>query len=211
MKNILFFLLTISVLFYSGSVKAQKRKKPPKKSQIAKIATNYGSIHLILFDDTPKHRDNFSSLAKEQYYDSTKFHRVLVDFMIQGGDPNTRPGNEGKVGSGGPGYLIDAEILDKYVHDKGMLAAARQGDFMNPERKSSGSQFYIVQNNEGAHHLDGKYTIFGEVIKGIDIVDEIANQEVGKKGVPVEDIWMKVSVVTLKRKKITQIYNYQFR
>ncbi|MBX2841569.1 MAG: peptidylprolyl isomerase [Flammeovirgaceae bacterium] len=211
MKNTLFFLLIIGVLFSSVSAEAQKKKKPPKKSQIAKITTNYGTIHLILFDDTPKHRDNFSSLAKEQFYDSTKFHRVLVDFMIQGGDPNTKPGKEEKVGSGGPGYLIEAEILDKYKHDKGMLAAARQGDFMNPERKSSGSQFYIVQSNEGSHHLDGKYSIFGEVIRGIDIVDEIANQEVGKKGLPIEDIWMTVSVLTLKRKKIAEIYNYQFR
>lgn len=110
------------------------------------IKTAYGDMKIKLYDETPKHRDNFIKLVEEGFYDSLLFHRVIDGFMIQGGDPQSKGAEAGKrLGNGGPGYKIDAEFVDKYFHKKGALAAAREGDMVNPEKKSSGSQFYIVQ------------------------------------------------------------------
>lgn len=109
------------------------------------IETDSGNITLELYDETPLHRDNFLKLAKEGFYDGTTFHRVIENFMIQGGDPNTKEGKEGVLGNGGPGYTIPAEFNPAFVHQKGALCAARKGDNVNPEQESSGSQFYIVQ------------------------------------------------------------------
>ncbi|MEM6628509.1 MAG: peptidylprolyl isomerase [Bacteroidota bacterium] len=186
---------------------AQKIKK--NKDYIAIISTEFGEIHLVLYDDTPKHKQNFLKLASEGFYDESTFHRVMNNFMIQGGDPESKPGgNDKKIGMGGPGYTVSAELLPKYRHDKGALAAARQPDRINPEYSSSGSQFYIVQSEKGAHHLDKTYTIFGKVIKGIDVVDKIAEQPVGRGSRPIESIPMKVRLEWLKRKKIEKIYGY---
>ena len=111
----------------------------------AKISTTMGDIIVRLYDETPLHRDNFVKLAKEGYYDGTIFHRVIKDFMIQGGDPDSKnPTPNGRYGTGGPDYTIEAEIKPELIHKRGALAAARQGDEVNPERRSSGSQFYIV-------------------------------------------------------------------
>ena len=110
-----------------------------------KIQTTLGDIVVRLYDETPLHRDNFAKLAKEGYYDGTLFHRVIKDFMIQGGDPDSKNAPAGKhLGMGGPGYTIDAEIKEGIYHKRGALAAARLGDEANPQRRSSGSQFYIV-------------------------------------------------------------------
>ncbi len=116
------------------------------KDYLVTIKTEYGDMHAILYDETPKHKDNFIKLANEGYFDSTLFHRVIKDFMIQSGDPNSKgiaPG--ARLGNGGPGYTIPAEFNKQYFHEKGALSAARQGDQVNPEKESSGSQFYIVQ------------------------------------------------------------------
>ncbi|MTI39873.1 peptidylprolyl isomerase [Fulvivirga lutimaris] len=116
------------------------------KDYLVTIKTEYGDMHAILYDETPKHKDNFIKLAQEGFYDSTLFHRVMKEFMVQGGDPNSKgiaPG--ARLGNGGPGYNVPAEFNKKYYHEKGALAAARQPDQVNPERESSGSQFYIVQ------------------------------------------------------------------
>ena len=110
-----------------------------------RIMTMLGDIVVRLYDETPLHRDNFLKLVREGYYDGTLFHRVIKDFMIQGGDPDSKGALPGKMlGAGGPGYTIEAEIKDTLFHKRGALAAARQGDQVNPERRSSGSQFYIV-------------------------------------------------------------------
>jgi cyclophilin family peptidyl-prolyl cis-trans isomerase len=125
----------------------QSKAKPAKVKPDVIIRTSYGDIGVVLFEETPLHRANFLKLAKEHFYDSTTFHRVIKDFMIQGGDPYSKdkdPAKRAQAGMGGPGYTIPAEILPKYYHGKGMLAAARQGDQINPKRESSGSQFYIV-------------------------------------------------------------------
>lgn len=192
---------------------------------MVKISTAHGDIVLKLYNETPQHRDNFLKLAEEGFYDGTLFHRVINGFMIQGGDPDSRDAAPDQmVGSGGPGYQIPAEIVEGLIHGKGALAAARQGDQMNPERKSSGSQFYIVQGKVftpeeldqmelqmgknltpqqrqtyttigGTPHLDNAYTVFGEVVEGLEVLDKIAATPTGVADRPVEDIPMTVEVL----------------
>jgi cyclophilin family peptidyl-prolyl cis-trans isomerase len=150
------------------------------------IETSEGVITIKLYKDTPLHRDNFVKLAAEGFFNGLIFHRVINGFMIQCGDPQSRNPQPGvQYGSGGPGYTIPAEISPKYQHKKGALAAARQRDHVNPEKKSSGSQFYIVHDR--ATHLDGNYTIFGETIKGFDVIDKIAVTPT-EKDRPLKDI-----------------------
>ena len=232
-----------------------------------------GDIVVRLYDETPLHRDNFLKLVKEGYYDGTLFHRVIKDFMIQGGDPDSKGAPAGKMlGMGGPEYTIEAEIKDTLFHKRGALAAARQGDQVNPERRSSGSQFYIAwgqvysegqlrqfskqlrmqrvqeafnalaaehrseiiqlrkdRNHAGLQelqdrlvaeaekcvgsaglsdeqiqvystiggtpHLDGQYTVFGEVEEGLDVVEMIQGTATGRGDRPVDDIEMRVSLI----------------
>ncbi|MCB9235785.1 MAG: peptidylprolyl isomerase [Bacteroidia bacterium] len=203
----------------------------------ALIHTDFGDMTVLLYDDTPQHRDNFVKLAKEGFFDGTLFHRVIMNFMIQGGDPNSKdPAQKGMWGQGGPGYTIPAEFNPKHLHKKGALAAARQGDNVNPQRKSSGSQFYIVHGqpvnpqtltqmeaqvkqmvdpaftyseearteylrNGGTPFLDMQYTVFGEVISGIEVVDKIASVPTGpgpspgQADIPLEDIKITVKIL----------------
>ena len=238
-----------------------------------RIQTMLGDIVVRLFDETPLHRENFVKLVKEGYYDGTLFHRVIKDFMVQGGDPDSKGAPAGKMlGMGGPGYTIEAEIKDSLFHKRGALAAARQGDQVNPERRSSGSQFYIVwgqvysegqlrqfskqlrmqrvqdafnalaaehrseimqmrkERNRaglqelqdrlvaeaekrvgsvglsdeqiqvystvgGTPHLDGQYTVFGEVEEGLDVLEMIQGTATGRGDRPVDDIEMRASVI----------------
>ncbi len=239
-----------------------------------KIQTMLGDIVVRLYDETPVHRDNFIKLVKEGYYDGTLFHRVIKGFMIQGGDPDSKGAPAGKMlGVGGPDYTLEAEIKDNLFHKRGALAAARQGDEVNPERRSSGSQFYIVWGdvyNEGqlrqfskqlrmqkvqdafnalarekhdeimqlrrdrnraglqelqeklvaeaekkvgpsgltdeqialystiggTPHLDGQYTVFGEVEEGLDVVEMIQGTATGRADRPVDDIEMRLQLVS---------------
>jgi len=242
---------------------------------IVLIKTEKGNMKVKLYDETPLHRDNFIKLVKEGFYNETLFHRVINGFMIQGGDPDSKNSTpDTKLGSGGPGYNIPAEFTSNLIHKKGALAAARLGDQANPEKKSSGSQFYIVQGkplsdkdlddleeqinfqraqkifrkiyketvteiqklqsngkqdefndlmvqlgelaweeNEknpfayseehrkiytslgGTPHLDGAYTIFGEVIEGLDIIDSIAAVPTGIADRPIEDVKMEIELL----------------
>jgi peptidyl-prolyl cis-trans isomerase B (cyclophilin B) len=139
------------------------------------IATPAGAFVVRLSDETPVHRDNFKKLVAEGFYDGTTFHRVIRGFMIQGGDPNSRDDDPANDGQGGPGYTLPAEIVPGATHAVGALAAARKGDPVNPERRSSGSQFYIVTGR--ADHLDGQYTIFGRVVEGLDVIAELERAE----------------------------------
>ncbi len=189
------------------------------------LETLFGEMEIELFDETPKHRDNFIKLAEEGFYEDLLFHRVISGFMIQGGDPKSKGAEEGKnLGSGGPGYQIEAEFNPEFVHLKGAIAAARTGGPSNPLKKSSGSQFYIVQGNKlteaqlnqveqrkgirytdeqkkvytevgGTPFLDMEYTVFGRVINGFDVIDKIAKAKTNKSNRPDEDVWMKVKVV----------------
>lgn len=186
----------------------------------AEISTDFGNIKVMLYNSTPKHRDNFIKLAKEGYYDGLLFHRVMAGFMIQGGDPDSKNSPAGApLGMGGPGYEIDAEIGAPHI--RGALAAARRN---NPQKQSSGSQFYLVQGqpiddaylnnmetqkqikyNEtqrklykelgGAPFLDNDYTVFGEVVEGMEVVDKIASQTTGPNDRPLQDIKMKVKIL----------------
>ena len=156
------------------------------------IETSLGTIRVKLYADTPKHRENFAKLAFDGFFDGLQFHRVIKNFMIQGGDPLTKyPEKQAEYGTGGPGYQIEAEIRPEHHHKKGALAAARKGDMANPMKESSGSQFYIVQSEEGCRHLDGQYTIFGETIDGFKVIDEIASLQTDGRGLPQQPVYIK--------------------
>lgn len=153
------------------------------------IVTNLGTMRIKLYSQTPKHRENFAKLALSGYYDGLLFHRVIKGFMIQGGDPLTKnPENAAKFGTGGPDYTIPAEFIPEYTHKKGALAAARRGDAANPMKESSGSQFYIVQDEAACAALNGDYTVFGETISGLDVIDKIAAVETNGRDCPVNDV-----------------------
>ena len=192
------------------------------------ITTNMGNIILELYNETPRHRDNFLKLIREGYYNKTLFHRVIKDFMIQGGDPDSKnAGKDASLGRGGPGYTIPAEFSPKFYHKKGALAAARQSDEVNPQKASSGSQFYIVHGKKytknelenisfqsgisfsaeqvksyetigGTPFLDMNYTVFGEVVEGLDVVDKIAEVKTEAGNRPVKDISMDIKLVEVK-------------
>ena len=262
-----------------------------EKDYVVTIKTSYGDMVAILYDETPKHKQNFVKLAKEHFYDSTLFHRVMEGFMIQGGDPDSKKAPAGQpLGHGGPGYTVDAEFNPKFFHVRGALCAARLGDQQNPKKASSGSQFYIVQGRKmsetelkldqeklniamqqffqdpankpaydtivflsqsqdmkgfmdyllqlkprvekatgmsvekyvspellkayttegGTPALDGQYTVFGKVIKGMDVVDKIAAVGKDPANRPLENIAMTVSVEEMPKKKIEKLYGYEY-
>ena len=163
----------------------QKLEEEP----IFDIQTNLGMIKVKLYSKTPKHKANFEKLALSGFYDGILFHRVIDGFMIQGGDPNTKDTTlVEKYGQGGPGYTIPAEIIPDYRHKKGALAAARRGDAANPERESSGSQLYLVQSEETCAQLDGAYTVFGETVEGLDVIDRIAKVATDRRDRPISDV-----------------------
>lgn len=184
-------------------------QKTTEKETVVVIKTSMGTIKAKLYNDTPKHRDNFLKLVNEGWYNGSPFHRVIKDFMIQGGQ-----NADGRLD---PGYTVPAEFKDSHFHKKGALAAARMPDQVNPKKASSGSQFYIVQGRVyddnwldmfenrsgkvlsarqrqtyktvgGTPHLDGDYTVFGEVTEGLDVVDKIAAVKTGGQDVPVEPV-----------------------
>ena len=155
------------------------------------IYTSKGKMRIKLYNKTPKHRDNFVKLVNEKYYDGVRFHRVIEGFMIQTGDPYSR--DTAKIdlwGQGGPDYTVPAEFVNEYWHKKGALAAARRGDMANPTKASSGSQFYIVHDENACLHLDGQYSIFGEVVEGLEIIDRIAAVDTDPYDRPLEDVFI---------------------
>ena len=161
------------------------------------MVTNYGTMKLKLYKLTPKHRDNFVKLVNEKYYDGLRFHRVIEGFMIQGGDPYSRDTSKANLwGMGGPEYTVPAEFVNQYWHKKGAIAAARKGDMANPTKASSGSQFYIVHDENACLQLDGQYTVFGEVTSGLEVIDRIASVPTDYYDRPMEDV-MIISVKPL--------------
>ena len=226
-------LFCLFVFLVVISVYAQAVTKP----KMVKIETTLGIIKVRLYDETPLHRDNFLKLVEESFYHDLLFHRVIKDFMIQAGDPESRTADSTvRLGSGGLGYTIPAEIkFPEFYHKRGALAAARLGDVVNPERASSACQFYLVQGKcytdqelddvehrlnmvlrsatpfkyseaqrrqyktfGGTPHLDGQYTVFGEIIEGFDVLDKISAVEVGKGDRPKEDVKI-LSMKVVKR------------
>ena len=171
------------------SIKVEKKLSDLSEEPVFDIVTNYGTIKVKLYKGTPKHRANFAKLALSGFYDGLLFHRVINGFMIQAGDPLTKdPANADRFGTGGPGYTVPAEFVPEYRHKKGAIAAARRGDAANPMKESSGSQFYIVQNEQACAQLDGQYTVFGETVEGLDVIDKIAAVETDYRDRPVAQV-----------------------
>lgn len=269
----MFLLLFAMIILPSLQCTNPENKKGELSNPVILIETEFGNMKLVLYDETPEHRDNFIRLIEIGFYKDLLFHRVIQSFMIQGGDPNSRNAQPGAaLGSGGPDYTIPAEIHPQLFHKKGALAAARMGDNVNPEKRSSGSQFYIVQGmvlndqqlaenenrinnmrlqglfskfleeeknkafdkdealnldvlnkiaeeralaafNElpkytfpeehreayktlgGTPHLDGSYTVFGEVTEGLDVLDKIAAQQTNQANRPLKDIRMNIKIL----------------
>ena len=198
MKRILTTLLVVLSIGLIATSCGNRKKADQNNTDMAEtqmhepefnIVTNFGTMKIKLYDKTPKHKENFIKLVNEKYYDGIRFHRVIEGFMIQTGDPYSRDlAMANAWGTGGPEYTIPAEFVNEYYHKKGALAAARKGDMANPRKASSGSQFYIVQDEQGCLHLDGQYTIFGEVVEGLDIIDKIAAVETDPYNRPLSDV-----------------------
>lgn len=215
MKKTIYLLLVAATMFFNSCTTQGNTK--------IVMETTAGTMEFVLYNETPKHRDNFIKLIGEQYFDSLLFHRVIKDFMIQGGDPDSKYAEPGvRLGEGGPDYRIDAEFrMPQLMHKRGALAAAREGDGVNPEKRSSASQFYIVWGKEytpeqidalsqrmqevgmgeitdaqknlyttvgGTPFLDGQYTVFGEITKGLEVVDKIQNVATDQFDRPLEDV-----------------------
>jgi len=194
MKKSFFLLLIVSVMV-SVTGGAQTKQQVQKQVQFV-IHTDFGDMKGVLYNETPKHRDNFVKLAKSGYFDGLLFHRVIPGFMIQGGDPNSRNAKPGqRLGMGGPGYTIPAEFNPRLLHKRGALAAARLGGPSNPAKESSGSQFYIVEPERGVHQLDNDYTVFGEVTQGLDVITKIASTPRDNADRPLKDVKMTVKIV----------------
>jgi cyclophilin family peptidyl-prolyl cis-trans isomerase len=217
---LLSFIIALCSACFTSSDKASNAETEKR----VLISTNYGDMKVILYNETPMHRDNFIKLATEGFYDNLLFHRVIPDFMIQGGDPESRNSEPGQVlGLGGPGYTIKAE-LGKGIHKKGALSAARLPDNANPEKESSGSQFFIVKgqmfeeeifrffeqkqglkytdeqiaaymNLGGRPDLDNEYTVFGEVYEGLEVLDKILTLPTDQYGRPYQNVIMQIRLI----------------
>ena len=224
MKKGILLCLALIALMGQGAYAQTKKKKMENtpKDTLVEISTDFGTMKFKLYTETPLHRANFLKLAGEGFYDSLLFHRVIKDFMIQGGDPQSKNAAPGQMlGSGDVGYKVPAELIDTLYHKKGVLAAARDG---NPQKASSGCQFYIVQGKKlteqeigmaeqrmgfkmsdaqkqayttvgGTPWLDKNYTVFGEIVEGMDVIDKIAAVETLPGDRPKQDVRMKVKLV----------------
>lgn len=239
MKNLIVLLLLLPMFSVAQNRIGRLRKK---KDYLVTVNTQYGPMRVVLYDQTPKHKENFIKLVGQKFYDSLLFHRVITNFMVQGGDPTSRRAPAGEsLGNGDVGYQIPAEIVPALFHKKGSLAAARDD---NPQKASSGCQFYIVQGRVwpddelqkqvergkarapgrvftdeqkqvyktlgGSPHLDGNYTVFGEVIDGLAIVDSIAKQARDPQDRPKRDIRMTMTGEWVRKRKITKQYKFNY-
>ena len=237
-RSFLKSLLALSVLTFVISVSAFSAGRG--RSWNVRIVTTKGEIVVKLYDETPIHRDNFVKLVKSGYYEGILFHRVINNFMIQSGDPDSKQREPGKLyGDGGPSQNLPAEIKPHIFHKRGVLASAREGDDINPKRESSASQFYIVEgkilddealdavekrvdkrnsdNNinipykisperravyksiGGTPHLDTQYTVYGEVVSGMEVVESISDVKTDSNDRPIEDIWI-ISAKAFKKR-----------
>jgi cyclophilin family peptidyl-prolyl cis-trans isomerase len=222
MRKIFYVAIFFSIISCSASKKASVKETSQKKIM---IATDYGTMVLKLYNKTPLHRDNFIKLIKQHFFDSLLFHRVIRGFMIQGGDPESKHAKQGQLlGEGSLKYTLPAEFDTSLFHKKGALAAARESDADNPQKRSSSTQFYIVEGISvtddemdrieqklhikipenhrkiyrtigGTPFLDMNYTVFGEVINGFDVIDKIANAPTDENNRPLKNIRMKITLV----------------
>ncbi|MEP7233208.1 MAG: peptidylprolyl isomerase [Ginsengibacter sp.] len=222
MKHFFYVILTLFLVSCSASKKTAVVASKPVE---VKLTTDSGTIVLMLYDKTPLHRDNFIKLVKEKFYDGLSFHRVINNFMIQGGDPDSRNAKPGAhLGEGSLNYTIPAEFDTSLFHKRGALAAAREADASNPKKASSSTQFYIVDGQTftdseldrveertkihipknhrdyyetvgGTPFLDMNYTVFGEVTSGMDVVERIANSPKDENNRPLHDIKMEMTII----------------
>lgn len=236
MKKIgLIGLLTAAFIGYPNDVFPQKK---PKRDYLVTVSTRFGDMKLVLFDQTPRHKENFLNLVKKKFYNDLLFHRVIEDFMVQGGDPASKGAPDNiQLGNGDVGYTVPAEFRPELFHQKGALAAARDD---NPAKASSGCQFYIVQGKVwndadltrqmarsstrtftdaqkqvyktvgGSPHLDGNYTVFGQTIAGLAVIDSIIKQPRNQYHRPQTDIVMRATAERMRRKKVTRQFGYAF-
>lgn len=211
MNRILILSAIILSLFLSckKSETTQKEETPIVPSvqteKIIEIKTSFGNMYMWLYKQTPKHRANFLALADTNYFDNTTFHRIIKDFMVQGGDPNSKDLDTLNDGNGGPPYTIPAEFVDSLKHDYGAVGAARTN---NLAKASSGSQFYIVTNVAGQHFLDKNYTVFGKIIKGVDVAYTISLQAKNAKDRPYQDIKMDINILEKTVEQLKAEFNY---
>jgi peptidyl-prolyl cis-trans isomerase A (cyclophilin A) len=208
MTNLKKVILLISLVSFLSEAYCQDKKD--EADYLITINTDYGKIKMILFDDTPLHKQNFLDLATAGVYNHITFHRIIKDFMIQTGDFTTR----NQPIDFHPKIIkkeISAEIVTEYKHVRGAVAAARGGDDVNPYRKSHPTQFYIVQSYKGSHHLDGKYTIFGQVMSGFEVLDIIAKKRTSKTDKPVKDIRITVDIIKVTKADIEKFYNFTYK
>ncbi|MCZ2139871.1 MAG: peptidylprolyl isomerase [Bacteroidia bacterium] len=207
--------MLLSVLAFAAckkeeAVTAEKPETKDTTEKIIEIKTSYGTMYMWLYKETPLHRANFLALADTNFFDGTTFHRIIKDFMIQGGDPNSKDTIATNDGQGGPGYTIPAEIdATKLKHARGEVGAARLGDAQNPTRASSGSQFYICHSTSGTQHLNGLYTVFGKIISGIEVVDSIAIKPKDANNRPLVNIPMDINVVEKTRAQLRADYHFE--
>ena len=199
-KKIFFAIILLSIVLFSFT------KSGSKSDYLVTIRTEFGDMKILLFDDTPIHKEHFLKLAKEGKYDSTTFHRVIKNFMIQGGF--IKQDNQ-KMWDSLPyeQRTLPNEIMDRHKHVYGALAAARIED---PKKRSDFSQFYIVQNHTGSHFLDNNYTVFGQLIVGFEVLDKIVNQELNG-ATENKHTFMKVTVERVKRKDVIRLYGNVYR
>lgn len=210
MKRIL-TLFSIALFFGITLVSCEKEEDDDgntpgePKEQLIQISTAHGDMIIWLWDTTSLHKSNFLALADTGFFDGTTFHRIIDDFVIQGGDPNSKDSDPNNDGSGGPGYRIPAEIYPSLTHIHGAVGAART---QNPLKESSGSQFYIVDDPNGTHFLDGNYTVFGQCISGLDVINTIANQPKNGADRPLTDVKMTVTVIEKTLSSLESEYNF---
>lgn len=227
MKKISFLVIFFATALLSSAQVATNQKVNKAKGTMIEMVTSQGKITLRLYDETPLHRDNFLKLVENRTYDGLLFHRVIKNFMVQAGDPKSRDAKPGQpLGDGTLGYTVPAEFRPNLIHKRGALCAARQGDQVNPKKESSATQFYIVQGQVwddktldmmeqrfgkkftaeqrkvyttvgGTPHLDGDYTVFGEVVEGMDVVNKISDMPCDRMDRPVEDVKI-ISVKVIK-------------
>ena len=227
MKKISFLVIFFAAMLLSSAQVATNQKVNKAKGTMIEMVTSQGKITLRLYDETPLHRDNFLKLVENHTYDGLLFHRVIKNFMVQAGDPKSRDAKPGQsLGDGTLGYTVPAEFRPELIHKRGALCAARQGDQVNPKKASSATQFYIVQGQVwddktldmmeqrfgkkftaeqrkvyttmgGTPHLDGDYTVFGEVVDGMEVVNKISDMPCDRMDRPVEDVKI-ISVKVIK-------------
>ncbi len=206
LRSLLFAIFLLGLSYYSSG----QTDVAPDEDFLITISTPYGDMKALLFEDTPMHKENFIALGKAGVYDGVTFHRVIDRFMIQTGDPKTRKKPLTEKQRALIPEMIPAEINPEHSHVYGAIGAARRGNNVNPYKNSSPTQFYIIENHNGAPHLDGEYTVFGQVMSGLQVIDSVATLVTGENDKPLKNIRIKVFVDVVKKSEVEKFYYFQY-